>query len=182
MDFLFNTSGDEGVKAVFFARAWNEKKKKKKRKKKKKKNGQKNGDEKKQTASIPKRSHSPSSGESYLIKHSACVERRWCQPALHACVWLRRESDNMNTSRGRRGDETVGAFRANKYVASADLRSSLEYSAFAGETKGGERNKGTDGMKDGRHHHSGWLLKRYSGDGPDVQWKRRWFYLLDDRL
>ena len=124
------------------------------------------------------RTHSPSGG---VASHLTLSTARVCGVGGVASPLFSRvcgcgESDDMNTSRGRRGDETVGAFRANKYVASADLRSSLEYSAFAGE-----KNKGTDG-KDGRHHHSGWLLKRYSGDGPEVQWKRRWFYLLDDRL
>lgn len=82
----------------------------------------------------------------------------------------------MNTSRGGRDESVV---RTNKYVASANLRSSFEYSAFAGETKDDGKGKNAP---EGRHHHSGWLLKRYSGDGPEVQWKRRWFYLLDDRL
>lgn len=81
----------------------------------------------------------------------------------------------MHTARGA-GERN---FRANKYVASGDLRSSLEYNAFAGETKTGKLEKGG---AEGRHHHSGWLLKRYTSDGPEVQWKRRWFYLLDDRL
>ena len=69
-------------------------------------------------------------------------------------------------------------YRANKYVASADLRSSLEYSAFEGGTK----ENANKNAREPHHHHSGWLLKRYSGDGPEVTWKRRWFYLLDDRL
>lgn len=29
---------------------------------------------------------------------------------------------------------------------------------------------------------SGWLWKRYQGDGGGVHWKKRWFYLMDDRL
>ena len=69
------------------------------------------------------------------------------------------------------------SYRANKYVASQDLRGSLEYSAFAGEGK----QDGSSTLREGNQHHSGWLLKRY-GDGPTVEWKRRWFYLLDDRL
>lgn len=80
----------------------------------------------------------------------------------------------MTTSRGAR-DQTER--RANEYVANSDLRSSFEYSAFAGETKEGKGN-----AREGQYHHSGWLLKRYSSVGPEVQWKRRWFYLLDDRL
>lgn len=84
----------------------------------------------------------------------------------------------MNTSRWERNDT---GFRASKYVASADLRSSLEYSAFEGGTKENANSAGKN-ARDHRHHHSGWLLKRYSGDGPEVTWKRRWFYLLDDRL
>jgi hypothetical protein len=81
----------------------------------------------------------------------------------------------VSTSRGAPREDT--AYRASKYVASADLRSAFEYDAFETSKAGQASN-----ARDGSHHHSGWLLKRYSGDGPEVQWKRRWFYLLDDRL
>ena len=70
----------------------------------------------------------------------------------------------------------------NKYRASQNLRASLDYDAFATSARDA-RDDGA-GMFGGTTtiSHSGWLLKRYQTDGPEVVWKRRWFYLLDDRL
>jgi hypothetical protein len=63
--------------------------------------------------------------------------------------------------------------------AGANLRSSLDYDAFARAGEGAGEASSRGGSK---HHHSGWLLKRYQTGGPEVTWQRRWFYLLDDRL
>ena len=70
----------------------------------------------------------------------------------------------------------------NKYRASQNLRASLDYDAFAT----GARDARDDGAGlfggTTTFSYPGWLLKRYQTDGPEVVWKRRWFYLLDDRL
>jgi hypothetical protein len=80
-------------------------------------------------------------------------------------------------------DDSEKARLEDRYKPSLDLRSIFDHDAFAlaaSQNQNEEKKRGTS-----RHEvafFSGWLWKRYQGDGGGVNWKKRWFYLMDDRL
>ena len=67
-----------------------------------------------------------------------------------------------------------------RYKPSLDLLSTFDQDAFARAAAmhppGGKSEDAT------MPFFSGWLWKRYQDGGGVVRWKRRWFYLMDDRL
>ena len=81
-------------------------------------------------------------------------------------------------------DQAEKSLLESKYRRSQELRASFDYETFADAAEDACNADAEERRfpKGGRESHSGWLLKRYQTDGPEVQWKKRWFYLLDDRL
>lgn len=68
-----------------------------------------------------------------------------------------------------------------RYKPSLDLLSTFDQDAFA---RAAAMRNPPGGSKEDETmpFFSGWLWKRYQDGGGVVNWKRRWFYLMDDRL
>jgi len=66
-----------------------------------------------------------------------------------------------------------------RYKPSLDLLSTFDQDAFA---RAAAKRNPPGGTSETFPFFSGWLWKRYQDGGGVVNWKRRWFYLMDDRL
>jgi hypothetical protein len=95
-------------------------------------------------------------------------------------------------------DEAERVQLEKRYTPTEDLRSAFDHRAFTKAASGprlaleGDSGSELSGFvtnhsdtriaPDDVPFFSGWLWKLYQGDGGGVRWKKRWFYLEDDRL